>query len=312
MRKRQAKRSKLAGGEDELHALFRAAWRPRPGIVGPGDDCARLRPPPGRALLWTTDQLALGIHARSGTSPELLACKLLRRSLSDLAAAGAEPWAVSWTFAAPRATPLAWLRRLARAFLTEAEHFGLPVVGGDCSTARALVLSCSILGLESRRGTPGRGGAQAGDLLFVTGRLGGAVQSGRHLLPRPRLQEGARLAAEYRATAMMDLSDGLARDLPRLLARSRTGARVLLEQIPLSADVQGRPDAVGRALGEGEDYELLVALRPAQAARAARDPLLRRCGLTPIGAVTRARNLVWLQDGKPARIRARGYEHRWS
>lgn len=269
-------------------------------------------PPRGRALLWTTDQVALGVHARAGTSPELLACKLLRRSLSDLAAAGAQPWAVTWTLAATSSTSAAWLRRLARAFLVEAEHFDLPVVGGDCSVARALVLTCSILGLEARGGTPGRGGARAGDLLLVTGRLGGAVASGRHLLPQPRLQEGARLAERYHATAMMDLSDGMARDLPRLLARSGVGARVDLDALPLALEVQGRKDAVERALGEGEDYELLVTLQPAQAARALRDPLLRRCGLTPIGAITKRKELRWLRAGRVQKIRARGYEHRWA
>lgn len=262
--------------------------------------------------MWTTDQLALGIHARAGVSPEVLACKLLRRSLSDVAAAGAKPWALTWTLAAPRATRTAWLKRLARALLTEAEHFGLPVVGGDCSGARALVLTCSILGLEPRRGTPGRGGARPGDRLLVTGRLGGAVQSGRHLLPQPRLQEGARLVERYGARAMMDLSDGLVRDLPRLLARSEAGARVHLERLPLALELLGARDAVERALSEGEDYELLAALPPAQAARALRDPLLRRCGLTAIGEITRSRRLQWLRAGRPVRIRARGYEHAWS
>jgi len=301
-----------AGGEDALHAIFRAAWRARRGIVGPGDDCALLRPPRGRTLVWTTDQLALGVHARAGVSPEILACKLLRRSLSDVAAAGARPWALSWTLAAPRATSAAWLQRLARAFLREAEHFGLPVAGGDCSTARALVLTCTILGLAPRGGAPGRGGARPGDLLLVTGRLGGAVSSGRHLLPQPRLREGERLAERYRASAMMDLSDGLARDLPRLLARSRAGARVHLDRLPLAGELRGVPGAVERALGEGEDYELLAALAPAQAARALRDPLLRRCGITPIGEVTRPPRLQWLRAGRPARVRARGYEHAWS
>jgi thiamine-monophosphate kinase len=242
----------------------------------------------------------------------VLACKLLRRSLSDLAAAGAKPWAVSWTLAAPPETSTAWLRRLARAFLVEAEHFNLPVVGGDCSRARALVLTCSILGLEARGGTPGRGGAEAGDVLFVTGRLGGAVTSGRHLLPQPRLREGVRLAERFRATAMMDLSDGLARDLPRLLARSGIGARVHLDRLPVSPELHGRKDAVERALGEGEDYELLVALHPAQAARARRDPLLRRCGLTEIGLITRRHGLRWLQHGRAQKIRAQGYSHNWS
>ncbi len=262
-------------------------------------------------MLWTTDQVALGVHARAATEPEALAKKLLRRSLSDLAAAGAQPWAASWTMAAPTRLPLAYLERLARAFLAEAQSFQLPVVGGDCSTARALVLTCSLLGLEPQGGTPGRGGARVGDLLCVTGALGGAVRSGRHLLPTPRLAEGARLAERYHATAMMDLSDGLVRDLPRLLARSGAGADVDLEALPLHADARVQRDPIASALGEGEDYELLVTLPSAQAARALRDPLLRRAGICVIGSVVARKSLRWLRAGKSQKIMVRGWEHAW-
>jgi len=267
--------------------------------------------PRGRALLWTTDQVALGVHARADAPPEALARKLLLRTLSDLAAAGAQPWAVLWTIAAPRQRPLAYLRRLARAFLAEARRHRVAVVGGDCTTARALVLTCSALGLEARRGTPGRSGARPGDVLLVTGRLGDAVRSGRHLRPVPRLAEGRLLAATHRAHAMMDLSDGLARDLPRLLERSRVGAAVRLESLPLAAGLSGSQRAFASAIGEGEDYELLAALAPADARRALADARLRRCGIHAIGRITAARGLLWLKDGVAVPAPAAGFSHRW-
>lgn len=301
----------MGGGEAALHAMFLSAWRGGKGRTGPGDDCARLLPPRGRALMWTTDQVALGVHARHDATPEQLARKLLRRSLSDLAAAGATPWAASWTIAAPRRTAFATLARLARAFLAEAQAFDVPVVGGDVCNARALVLGCSLLGLEPRGGTPGRGGARAGDLLYVTGTLGDAVRSGRHLLPEPRLAEGRRLVERYRARAMMDLSDGLARDLPRLLARSGVGAELDLDALPRASGVAAGGRGLASVVGEGEDYELLVALAPAQAVRATRDALLRRCGLTRIGIVRARRGLVCRAGGRKVRLPAAGWEHAW-
>ncbi len=300
------------GGEEALHAMFRSAWRGGKGREGPGDDCARLAPPQGRALLWTTDQLALGVHARREATPEQLAVKLLRRALSDLAAAGAEPWAASWTIAAPSRTSFAFLQQLVRAFLLEARSFELPVVGGDLSRARALVLSCSLLGLEARGGTPGRGGARAGDLLCVTGKLGGAVRSGRHLRPEPRLAEGQRLAERYRAHAMMDLSDGLARDLPRLLERSGKGAELELDRLPLADELPRGVRALRSAVGEGEDYELLVCLAPEQAERALQDRLLRRCGLSVIGRIRARRGLRCTLDGRTTPMPGKGWEHAWN
>lgn len=299
------------GGEERLHAIFRSAWRKSKGRGGPGDDCAELRAPNGAVLAWTTDQVALGIHARAGTRPALLARKLLRRTLSDLAAAGAQPWAVTWTLAAPAAWPPARLAELARSFLAEARRFRVPVVGGDCSRAGAVVLTASALGLAPASGAPGRGGARAGDELWVTGALGNAVRSGRHLRPEPRLKAGRLLATRYHAHALMDLSDGLARDLPRMLLRSRMGAEVELADLPLARGL--RADARGRrsALEEGEDYELLVALAPADARRAARNAELRKIGFTRIGRVMRGRRLVWLLAGRARSDEFRGYEHQW-
>ena len=260
----------------------------------------------------TTDQVAAGVHVPADAAPGVMARKLLRRSLSDLAAAGAAPWAATWNVAAPKKTPLDWLRRLARAFLAEAERFGCPVVGGDLSAAPGLVLSCQLLGRESRRRAPGRSGARPGHRICVTGRLGGAVSSGRHLRPEPRLTEGRLLVERYRATAMIDLSDGLARDLPRILRASSVGAVVDLESLPLSRGLQHQKSGWEAAVGEGEDYELLAVLRPDAARHAARDAVLRRTGFRVIGAIEEGQGVEWRADGKAMALRAKGWEHRWS
>lgn len=299
----------MPGQEDALYALARAAFARAGarGLSGPGDDVARVAAG-GRVLVAHTDQVAAGVHVRRGCPPEAMAAKLLRRTLSDIAAAGATPWAALWTVAAPPARGQAWLRRLLRAFLREARRFDVAVIGGDLCNAAAVVLTCTVFGIEGRRPAPGRGGAKPGDLLLVTGRLGGAVRSGRHLRPQPRLEEGKLLVQRYRAHALMDLSDGLATDLPRLLRRSGAGAHVELNAIPLRRGAR----SAAAALGEGEDYELLAALAPAAAAAALADARLRRSGLTVIGRVTAARRLVWYRDGRPERRALRGYEHHWA
>lgn len=281
-------------------------------MSGPGDDCARINPPAGTSLLVSTDQVVLGVHAAEDSGPAQLARKLLRRSLSDLAASGAQPWAVTWTIAAPADLTRSWLKRLARHFLTEAEHFGCSVIGGDISCAPSLVLTCCVFGKEGRRRSPGRSGAKAGDWLCVTGRLGDAVRSGRHILPEPRLAEGRALVQRYRARAMMDLSDGLAKDLPRLLEASEVGAEVELDAIPLSKGLKCEPSGWESAVGEGEDYELLVSMRPQMARRALEDPLLKRSGFHVIGELTTKKGLRWMLDGSEFPLESRGWENDWN
>jgi len=302
----------MASGEESLHRFFQEAFRPSRGLSGPGDDCARVEPPSGWRLVLTTDQVVEGVHAAPGTPPARLAGKLLRRTLSDLAAAGASPWAVSWTVTVPPERSPNWLRSLVRAFVREAGLFGAAVVGGDLSTGPAVVLGCTALGRQGRRRPPGRGGARPGQWLCVTGRLGGAVRSGRHLHPEPRLTEGRLLVERYRAAAMMDLSDGLARDLPRLLAASEVGAVVELDALPLTQGLQHDPQGWSAAVGEGEDYELLVALEPDLARRAIHDPVLRRTGFHVIGEVVAGSRLRWQVDGRDRELDlAPGWEHRW-
>lgn len=296
--------------EESLHRIFRSSFVRRKGILGPGDDCAQLSPPPGKRLLQTVDQVIAGCHLEKDAPPEAYARKLLRRTLSDLAAAGATPWAVSWTLAIPETWTATAIQRLARTFLAEAESFGTPVIGGDCSQAETVVLTCTALGLTAKK-VPGRAGARPGDCLLVTGQLGDAVRSGRHAMPEPRIAQGKRLVERYAPHAMMDLSDGLARDLPRILQASDVGATVRLEDLPLASGLTpGRP-AWESAVGEGEDYELLVALSPRQAAAALLDRSLRKVGLTAIGVIEAEGGLRYTEQGQARRLKSRGWEVRW-
>ena len=119
--------------ENELLPIFQSSFNRRKGLSPPGDDCAVLVPPPGRRLVQTCDQLVEGVHVPAECHPEQMAVKLVRRSLSDLAAAGAEPWAASWTVLAPCERGANWIENLSRAFLEESSNFNMSVVGGDVS-----------------------------------------------------------------------------------------------------------------------------------------------------------------------------------
>ncbi len=229
-----------------------------PGIiVGPGDDCAVVRTSSGEELLLKVDQVVEGRHFTSETPVDLIARKAIARAVSDMAAMGGTP---RWGMASgvlparyPHADELC--ARLAHWGRT----FGSPLVGGDIAAGAAnssLVLGVSVIGVpHGTRGPVLRSGARIGDEVWVTGRIGGSLVSGRHLTFEPRVREGTRLCDALGADlhAMMDVSDGLGRDAGRMAAAS--GVRMVIEgsRIPLHPEAR---DVVSAA-GDGEDYELL-------------------------------------------------------
>lgn len=200
-------------------------------------------------LVVTQDALLQGVHFRAAwTTFRELGFRAAAVNLSDLAASGAEPLALLVTLGAPADTELDDILDL-YAGLNEP---GVPIVGGDTTSADALYLSVTALGRSKR--VPGRAGAWPGDLIVVTGPLGAAgaaFREQRHARPPLRLEEGRRLAAV--AHALTDISDGLAVDAARIAARSRCRLVIDLEHVPL-ADGATQDD-----LGFGEDYELLAA-----------------------------------------------------
>lgn len=228
-------------------------------VVGPGDDCAVIRWGGGRMLL-KTDSMAEGIHFVRGQDPVRVGWKALCRPLSDIAAMGGEPLhALITIFSPPDLDPAYWgdfykgIRKAAR-------KFGVVIAGGEMSSqTRGIAVSVALVGVAPGGRFVRRSGGRPGDLLFVTGRLGGSL-SGHHLDFVPRLKEGRWLADTVRVSAMMDLSDGLGSDLPRLARASGCGFEVDLASLPLR---QG--SEISGGLTDGEDYELLFAIRPRSA-----------------------------------------------
>ncbi|MGH9598905.1 MAG: thiamine-phosphate kinase [Terracidiphilus sp.] len=310
--------------------------------LGIGDDCALLRTRPGEDLAVTTDLSVDGRHFRlDWHPPESVGHRALARGLSDLAAMGARPVAAFLSLGLPReltAAPgrgNAWIDRFLDGFLALAEAHKTPLAGGDLAESPVAAADIVLVGAVARGEALLRSGARPGDLLYVTGRLGGAAaglarlatlaggsklagglrlaktRTGRsqflripaeladalapHLYPQPRIAQGLWLVRRRLATAALDLSDGLSTDLAHLCEESGVAAEVDAAALPV------HPGAtLEQALNGGEDYELLFAAAPA-----ARIP--RAVAGVP---VTRIGRILRLRKGRPrvALITARGTE----
>lgn len=275
-------------GEDKVvAALLRELPAFPPGghvILGPGDDCAVIGSP--RDKVWQllkTDCVIESVHFRREEDAAKVGWKALARPISDMAAMGGQPCHALVTLAAPPETDLKWATKLYSGLRKCAEKFGVLIVGGE--TARSpgpLFISVALTGQVERRFCISRSGCAPGDRLFVTGRLGGSL-AGRHLTFSPRVEQAGWLVRKFKIHGMMDISDGLAADLPRMARASNCGFHLDEASLPLNPDC-----TAGNALSDGEDYELLFAL----SSRDARDlpgqwkkqfPRLR---LTEIGELT--------------------------
>ncbi|MBL0926787.1 MAG: thiamine-monophosphate kinase [Phycisphaerales bacterium] len=242
---------------NESDLLARIAERSRglggPVEVGPGDDCAVVGA--GGRLLLTVDQLVEGRHFDPGTAPDLIARKAVARSVSDIAAMAGAPLVSLGTGCLTRGRPDA--DELCARMAHWANAFGCPMVGGDLAFHDGpAVLTVTVLGTpHPTRGPVLRSGARAGDLVLVTGRLGGSYTSGRHLSFTPRAAEARQLADALgpRLHSMIDISDGLGRDAGRLAAASGVRIEINAARLPLHPGVTDWR----RGAADGEDYELL-------------------------------------------------------
>lgn len=255
-------------GEDRLVQQITARLARNSSVVlGPGDDCALVRFEfADQLLVLKTDCVVEGVHFNAEARPAAVGWKAIARPLSDFAAMSAVPQSALVTLIAPPDTKPAWIRQLYRGFNKAAAAFGVAIVGGETSrTHGPLAISVSVSGAVEPNRWVARSGGRAGDELFVTGRLGGSL-GGRHLSFTPRILESRWLTETVRVRAMMDLSDGLGADLPRLAAASDVGFEVEESSLP-----RHRRCTVDQAISDGEDYELLFAVAPADV-----EPLQRR------------------------------------
>ncbi|MDQ3199672.1 MAG: thiamine-phosphate kinase [Verrucomicrobiota bacterium] len=246
-------------GEDRLIAQLVARLQTHPAVIaGPGDDCAVIAgPEKGELLLFKTDCVVERVHFQPNEKPSAIGWKAMARTLSDFAAMAGQPHFGLVTLIAPATREARWIKEIYRWLERVARRFEVAIVGGETSSTEGpVVLSISAIGTVEKDRWVSRSGGQAGDALYVTGRLGGSLRR-KHLNFIPRIEEARWLSGNFQIHAMMDLSDGLGADLPRLAKASGVGFEIDENSIP-----RNRSISIRQALNDGEDYELLFALSP--------------------------------------------------
>ncbi|MBA3484213.1 MAG: thiamine-phosphate kinase [Pirellulales bacterium] len=307
--------------EQQFIDWLRAHLPPSPLLrVGVGDDAAVLAWAAGRDMVVTTDAVTDQVDfVLAEVEPALVGHKALGVNLSDLAAMAAEPVAAVVSLVLPcrgagQRDALELAIEIYRGMLPLAERFGLAIAGGDTNTWDGpLAISVTAIGRTTARGPLTRSGARPGDHVLVTGQLGGSIL-GRHLKVEPRIHEALLLHERYHLHAGMDISDGLALDASRLAAASRCGIALRLADVPISPDAEQLKLKTGRsplehAMGDGEDFELLLAAAPEVAEQIVRDQPLG-APITRIGECIDEPGLWQIDDaGQRLALAATGYQH---
>jgi thiamine-monophosphate kinase len=309
----------MIGGEFGLIDWIRRRESGRAGaraIVGIGDDCAILAPSSGD-LLVTTDMLMDGRHFRlAEDGPEAVGFKCMGVNLSDIAAMAGVPRAAVVAVALPRASAVAVAQGLHAGMRRLSDRFGVELVGGDTNAWDGpLVVSVTLLGEATARGAVRRSGARVGDVILVTGPLGGSLHAGRHLRPEPRIEAALAIHQLVDIHATIDLSDGISSDLGHILEESGgLGAELEAAAIPIHADAVAMSEFDGvspleHALHDGEDFELCLVVSAEDAERLMGERglglALYRVGVVQECPGTRLR----FPDGRLEASRARGFDH---
>jgi thiamine-monophosphate kinase len=219
-------------------------------LLGPGDDCAVMQQVgSGDFQLLKTDSIFEGTHFMKDAPPYWIGWKATARVVSDFAAMGGKPDALMVAIALPKQQTLTNIKLIYEGIFACARQFNFSIVGGETSSNEKIVLTLSGVGTCQKPIL--RSGAQDQDAIFVTGELGGSIK-GKHLRFLPRMHEALWLSENFTITAMMDLSDGLGKDLPRLATASQLGYEIELDSIPITNGCN-----IQQAIDDGEDYELL-------------------------------------------------------
>ena len=304
--------------EKALIARIRRQSRIWPGIAqGIGDDCAVLRPPKNHEILVTTDFSLEGVHfRREWHVPEVVGHRCLARGLSDIASMGGQPLAAFLSLALPKNLPQKWVDQFFRGFLALANRHKVTLAGGDTAQSRTGILAdIIVVGTVPRGKVVLRSTAKPGDLIYVTGELGGSAAAlhelmkgrkpsakkyPRHFSPEPRLKVGQFLRDKNLATAMIDLSDGLSTDLAHICEESKVGAKIFASEIPRGTN------SLNLVLHGGEDYELLFTANKGTKIPKA----ITGVSITPIGEITRDRKMILINErNQPTKLKPQGWQH---
>jgi thiamine-monophosphate kinase len=327
---------KEGSAEDRLVARFFRPLATTPGAFGLGDDAAVVTPPPGCDLVLTTDGAISGVHFLPDDAPGHIARKVLRMNLSDLAAKGARPVGFLLSIALPPRTEESWIAAFAAGLGEDAKHYDCPLLGGDTDhTPGPLSICIAAFGVVPSGAMVRRSTAKAGDIIVVSGTIGDAALGvllrreislaerwrlsaaswnhlrQRYLLPQPRTAL-AEAVLRY-ASAAMDVSDGLAGDLAKLCRASGVAAEVDVANIPLSdaarAVLSADPNLIETVLTGGDDYEIVLTLRPNKLGDFRAAANLARVAVTEIGRVTSGQETRFLRAGEALSFARPSYSH---
>ena len=282
---------------------------------GVGDDSALLTPPPQQQLVICTDTLIAGRHFPLDTPAHAIGWKSVAVNLSDIAAMGAKPQSILLALSLPQIDH-DWLKEFSQGLYDCCDQFGVSLIGGDTTQSPHLTISVTALGWIDTNQAVKRSGAQVGDYVCVSGQVGDAafgLQHPDHPLkqrldyPTPRCQLGQQLKGL--ASAMIDVSDGLAQDLGHILKASQVGARLQLEQLPIDPALQQLTQAQQwqYALAGGDDYELCFTISPQNYQQLLQQQLDVK--ITVIGTITNSTGLTFEKDGKDHPLQFQGYQH---
>jgi thiamine-monophosphate kinase len=324
-------------GEEAIVAVLAPLTQGFPGAFGLEDDCALITPTPGTELVLKTDPVAEGVHFLGDDPPEDIAWKALAVNVSDLAAKAAKPIGYLMALSFPAAPTMGWLSRFAAGLADAQARFGCHLIGGDTDRRPGpLTVTITVVGQVERGRMLRRGTARAGDVVFVSGSLGDAALGlalrkdpslaaawnlsadeaehlrRRYARPEPRLALAG--ALREHASAGMDISDGLAKDLGRLCAASGCAARTRFADLPLSsgaAKALAADKRVARSIvAGGDDYEVLATVPAAAASAFQADALKAGTPVAAIGAIAVGGGVVIEgRDGKPLAIDRTGWDH---
>lgn len=321
------------GEFEQIAEVFAPLTRGAAGALALGDDGAVLSVPAGCDLVVTTDTIVAGVHFLPDDPPDLVAQKLVRVNLSDLAAMGADPFGLFAACAFPRGTTDAWAEAFATGLGRDVEEFGVPLLGGDTvATPGAATFTMTALGTVPSGQALTRRGARNGDLIAVTGTLGDAAfglraaqgrlrgvspdaaawLADRYRVPQPRTALAPRLRGLV--TSCMDISDGLVQDLEHICRASRVGAEIEAATLPLSEamrDVAQREgDWLTVVLGGGDDYELVMTVAPERREALYAAAAVAGVRVTVIGRCVAAEGVSVLDDeGRRLNGLSTGFRH---
>jgi len=324
-------------GEEAIIRLLAPLAEGCAGAFGLKDDCAVLTPEPGTEFVLKTDPIAEGVHFLPDDAPEDVAWKALAVNVSDLAAKAARPVAYLMALSFPQAPTRGWLSRFAGGLREAQERFGCHLIGGDTDRRPGpITITITVIGSVAQGRMVRRGTARPGDRVFVSGTLGDAALGlalrndpllgaawglaeaeaehlrRRYRRPEPRLPLAAALGAH--ASAAMDISDGLAKDLARLSAASGCSARVRQAALPLSGAaakaVAADPALADRIFAGGDDYEILATVSAANAQAFTSAAAKAGVAATDIGATAAGSGIVIEgPDGQPLTLDRSGWDH---